>query len=233
MIDWLFRWLSPHICEGCGEIGETLCKRCNFHILEYKWQKCINCMRQMTTAELTKRSNMCHGCDQVLPFQKVFVVGERTKTLKKLVGNYKYFSRRESAKTMARLLDGVLPQEEMSGLVIVPLPTIPKHIRERGFDHMKLVARQLSRQRNMQCDLNLLRRTDNVSQHSANLRQRQKQAAEAFAISPRRPTPQQVLLIDDIYTTGATTIAAAKLLKQHGVKKIWLGIVARQTDKSK
>jgi ComF family protein len=159
----------------------------------------------------------------------VFVVGERTRTLRKLVGNYKYFSRRESAVATAQLLNDVLP-EISPELTIVPLPTIPKHIRERGFDHMKLVARKLSHRRGLKCDLNLLCRTDNVSQHTANLQQRQKQAAQAFSVNPHRPMPKLILLVDDIYTTGATTMAAAKLLKKHGAREVWLGIVARQTD---
>jgi ComF family protein len=163
----------------------------------------------------------------------VFVVGERTKTLKRLVGNYKYFSRRESAGAMAGLLSDTLPDELPKNLVIVPLPTIPGHVRERGFDHMKLVARQLSRLRGLSCDLGLLCRTDNVSQHSASSRQRQKQAAQAFRINSHRPISARILLIDDIYTTGATTIMAAKLLKKHGAKEIWLGIVARQIDTNK
>jgi ComF family protein len=231
MIDWLLRWISPHICEDCGEVGTTLCKRCNFDILQSKWQKCVNCGCQMTTTELAKSGNMCRNCSGTLPFQRVFIVGERTKTLKKLVGNYKYFSRRESAKAMAKLLNDILPKKLPTDLTIVPIPTIPEHIRERGFDHMKLAARQLARQRGLECCPNLLCRTDNVSQHSAGLRQRQKQAVRAFSVNPRYVMPHYILLIDDIYTTGATTTAVAKLLKKHGAKEIWLGIVARQVNR--
>jgi ComF family protein len=233
MIDWALQWFSPHMCEGCGEVGKTLCKRCSFYIIGQKWTKCIRCDRQMTTSELAKRGNMCSDCISALPFYRVFVVGERAKILKKLVGNYKYFSRRESAKAIAELLDNVLPGENLQDLVIVPLPTIAKHIRERGFDHMKLVARQLSHSRSLKCDLNLLVRMDNVSQHSANFRQRQKQAAVAFGINLRHLMPKRILLIDDIYTSGATTVAAAELLKKHGAEEIWLGVVARHVDQKK
>jgi competence protein ComFC len=93
---------------------------------------------------------------------------------------------------------------------------------------MKLVARQLSRLRKMPCNTRLLFRTDNLSQHSANLRQRQQQAGLAFRVKGNQSLPERVLLIDDIYTTGATTAAAAKLLKKHGAKEIWLAVVARQ-----
>jgi len=183
----------------------------------------------MTTAGLAKYGNLCSDCKRELPFAGTFVVGERTKILKKLVGNYKYFSRRESARTIAELLGGVLP-ETLTEVVIVPLPTIPAHIRERGFDHMKLVARHLARQKKLSHAPNLLLRTDNVSQHVANFQQRQKQATQAFAVDLGQATPARILLIDDIYTTGATVSAAAKLLKQHGAKEIWLGVVARQIE---
>jgi ComF family protein len=185
----------------------------------------------MTTAELGKKGNLCGNCVRQLPFKKVFVVGERKKALRRLVGNYKYFSRRASAAALAQLLDGTLPTILPDDMTIIPLPTIPKHIRERGFDHTKLVVKDLARRRGMMADLRLLRRADNTSQHSAGQQLRRAQAARAFRLDLQRPVPRRVLLIDDIYTTGETTMAAARLLKKHGAKEVWLGVVARQTDK--
>jgi len=232
MIDWILGWVSPHICEGCSETGKTLCERCKINILQQKWEKCVRCECEVTFSELAKYGNVCCGCAKELPFHKVFVVGKRTAILKKLVGNYKYFSRRESAVAIADLMDSVLPKKLPDDFVVVSIPTIPKHIRERGFDHMKLVVRQLSRKRNLQCNLNLLLRNDNISQHTANLKQRQKQAQQAFSVNPRCSIPSKILLIDDIYTTGATLIATTELLQKYGVKKIWIGVVARQTKSS-
>ncbi|MCL1876630.1 hypothetical protein FWF74_01135 [Candidatus Saccharibacteria bacterium] len=149
--------------------------------------------------------------------------------MKRLVGDHKYFSERASAQPIAELLVATLPNDLPPGMVIVPLPTIPKHIRERGFDHTKLIARKLSRIRKIPINTSALRRTDNVSQHSATFQKRRQQAEKAFLINPNLKSTS-FLLIDDIYTTGATTIAAAKLLLQSGAKKVWLGIVARQTS---
>ena len=180
----------------------------------------------------SSRGNLCPGCARRLPFTKVFVVGERVGALKKLVGDHKYFSERESARPIAELLSAVLPDDLPSDMVIVPLPTIPKHIRQRGFDHTKLAARRLSRIRKIPMDTGILRRTNNISQHSATSAERRTQAEKSFRVNPRAKISPKILLVDDIYTTGATTTAAAKLLSDHGATEIWLAVVARQVKDS-
>ena len=230
MIDELMQVFAPHICEGCGRVGKPLCARCINYIIDQKWTLCVNCNQQMTTTELAKSGNLCRDCCKKLPFKKVFVVGERSGLLQSLVGNYKYFSRRESAKPIAKLVFSSLPSELPPDLTVVPLPTIPKHIRQRGFDHMKLVARELARLTELPKSTSLLKRVNNLSQHGANLKQRKLQAEQAFRTNLSTKMPERVLLIDDIYTTGNTTKAAAKMLKSIGVKEIWLAIVARHNS---
>lgn len=226
MIDTLIGLVAPHICESCGAAGDVLCKRCFFDILSTKWTKCVGCEIQLTTPIIAKNGNMCQGCRKKLPFCKVFVVGKRAGALKPLVGNYKYFSKRGGAKTIAKLLAKRISGKDISDLTVVPLPTIPKHVRQRGFDHMKWVAKKLARV--LKCGYRpLLVRTDNTSQHGVGKTERQRQAASTFRLNDLRHIPQKVLLIDDIYTTGATVKAAAKLLKSAGVKEVWLGIIAR------
>jgi competence protein ComFC len=170
---------------------------------------------------------MCSECSCTLPFRHVTVVGERKKLLKRLVGNFKYFSQRESAKHISHLLGASLPDNLPKDISIVPIPTAPKHIRERGFDHMKLVAKHLAKdldRKTMFC----LKRLNNDSQHNVSASKRREQAELSFAFDKRKTPPKTVILVDDIYTTGATVGAAAKILKDNGVKEVWLAIFARQ-----
>lgn len=229
MIDSMLSLVAPHICVGCGAASGMLCECCFFDIISNKWCKCIACNQQMTTTVFVKNGNMCHECNKNLPFDKVFIVGARSGSLQKLVGDYKYFSHYEGAKQIASLLNQILPEDLPSDLVIVPLTTIPKHVRQRGFDHMKLAAKNLAKIRKLRV-CSILRRTNNLSQHVASGSQRRENAKSAFYISQSAAVPKIILLIDDIYTTGATTQAAAKLLKERGANQIWLAVAARQIE---
>ncbi|MDR2524312.1 MAG: hypothetical protein LBC95_02090 [Candidatus Nomurabacteria bacterium] len=183
-------------------------------------------MKCLVCGEVTKRG-LCRNCRLGVPFERAFVVGERRGALKRLVGDFKYNSERGNALVIARLLDAVLPVLP-TGIVIVPIPTIAPHIRRRGFGHTELVAHHLAKSRHIPCDNRLLLRADNSVQHGLKARERQRQARTTFRLNPRRAVPPEILLLDDIYTTGATMIAAAKLLKKHGAKTINVAIVARQ-----
>ena len=226
MIDKLLGIVSPHICKGCKEKGNTLCDSCIFNIIDDSYQKCIAC------GGLAKTGNLCQKCHSKMPFDRAFVVGERRDELKRLVGDFKYNSERAGAISVAKLLDGVLPALP-HGTVIVPIPTIAPHIRQRGFGHMELVARKLARIRKMSYDSRLLIRIDNSVQHGLTLREREKRAAKTFGVNRHRSAPSEVLLIDDIYTSGHTMIAATKLLKKAGVKTVNVAIVAKQVGKDK
>ncbi len=226
MIDSMIDWFAPHICEGCGVVGSPLCDRCNNNILAHSWMYCIRCLDPLDRISRHNHGAMCPRCRRHTPFDNVFVVGERAGVLEQLVGNFKYFSRRSSAKTIATLLSSVLPDDMPEGMTIVFVPSSPKHIRERGFDHMKLVAEQLAKKHQLTVQP-IIKRLSNRAQHSANHAERLKQARLAFDLK-NISAPKQVLLIDDIYTTGATVQTVAELLRQAGVKKLWLAIVARQ-----
>ncbi|MFZ2560606.1 MAG: hypothetical protein WAW91_03190 [Candidatus Nanoperiomorbaceae bacterium] len=228
-LDINLRAIAPHICKGCGCLGDTLCDSCFFDIIENKYEQCVSCGRQLSPSELAHLGNLCSRCGHTLPFSQVFVVGERRDVLLKLVGDFKYNSERESAKMLAKLLDVTIPPLAKDVLVSYITTSAP-HIRSRGFDHMALVARRFAKLRGL-TSIKLLGRQISDSQHDKNARERQILADKMFYLTqPHFGLPKRVLLIDDIWTTGATTTAATKLFKTAGVTNVQLAIVARQTE---
>jgi ComF family protein len=221
LFDRILGLLAPHDCKGCGRAGTGLCSGCQVDITESPYGKCLGC------GTITTDNNICRGCRAKLPFDRAYVIGERRGTLKRLVGDFKFNSERGQARVIADLLDAVLPILP-DGTVIIPIPTIAPHVRQRGFGHTELVARLLAGQRHMRYDSHLLLRATNTVQHGLRAAQRRKQAAKAFTVNGHRTVPAEILLLDDIYTTGATATAAARLLKKAGVKTVNLAIVARQ-----
>ena len=226
MMDTLVGRFAPHICESCGATGSTLCNCCNKDILAKLWIHCIACLQPIDPKYRRLNGAICASCRRRLPFRRVFVVGERSGVLQRLVGNFKYLSRRDSARSIANLLASALPDDVPDDMNIVFVPTSPKHIRERGFDHMKLVAQALAKERHLLVQ-SIIKRINNQAQHSANRAKRLEQTRSAFELE-NRSVPERILLIDDIYTTGTTVQTIAKLLRQAGAKEVWLAIVARQ-----
>lgn len=153
------------------------------------------------------------------------MVGERSGVLKRLVGNYKYESTREAAGVLAQLLDervAVLPVDT----VVTAVPTINRHIRQRGFDHAATLAQEFAELRKLTY-APLLKRTRQTLQHQLDRTARIGAARESFGLRDAG-TKTPVMLIDDIITTGATLEACSRLLREAGATQIFVGVIARQ-----
>ena len=225
MFDRLLAIIAPHHCSGCGKIGQILCQKCKNYITNRPYTACVVCHAPSGVVNLCSRHR--------LPYRNAWCVAERTDTVQKLIDQLKFERKRATYSVLAELLDERLP-ELPRDTHIVPIPTAPRNIRRRGYDHMLLIARALARCRNMPVTPLLVRR-NNVTQHFApDAKARRQQAKEFFALSRRFVVDPKAnyLLIDDIFTSGATLGEAAKLLRQAGAKQIDIAIIARQRDKT-
>ena len=131
-----------------------------------------------------------------------------------------------SAWDLADLLHRTLPSLPSSA-VFVPIPTTSAHIRERGYDHTLLVARQLGHLRRLPV-MQVLRRRNSLIQHRAPRRERLLQATTAFRVDGYINPKAIYILIDDVITTGSTITQAALLLKTAGAQTIWVAVTSRQ-----
>jgi ComF family protein len=179
---------------------------------------CIVCNRPTGLMWLC---NTCHA-----PYERVWVVGERDGILQRLVGLYKFERTQSAYKVLGDLLLETLP-DLPANTIIVPVPTVSNHIRERGYDHMLLIARYIAKARGLSCE-QLVNRKTNTKQRQATAKQRDTQAKQAFAVRGEINQDRSYLLIDDVVTTGATIKYASRALRDAGAKHVWLAIIARQ-----
>lgn len=170
---------------------------------------------------------MCDSCKVSLSVDRVWCGGLRDGKLKALGDAYKFHSRREAAQSLAEIVDHVLPILP-DDFTVVAIPTTSKMIRLRGFDHTRLVVRQLAHMRGMKT-AEPLARTSNETLHFLGKAERKRLADKMFSICPGT-VPRKVLLVDDILTTGTTLSAAARLLRSAGVEEIYAVVIARQPD---
>ena len=219
MIETLLQHLAPHYCCGCLKIGSLLCDVCKYDIISETFNICIGCGKPVLN-----NHGVCGLCR--LPYQRAWCVGPRYDSLQHLINQFKFSNAKAAHKPLASLLHDRLPVLPKN-TIIVPVPTIASHIRQRGFDHTSLIARRLAALRGLTVATPLTRATKTV-QHSANRQQRITQAKVAFECSKAVSDEPIYLLIDDVATTGSTLRYAAKTLRQHGAKTVWVAVLSYQ-----
>ncbi|MEO1400204.1 MAG: ComF family protein [Cyanobacteria bacterium J06635_1] len=124
-------------------------------------------------------------------------------------------------------------QRQVQGrqIVVVPIPLHPERLSQRGYNQAELIAQGFCRLTGLPClGRGLLRVRATEAQHQFGLTTRQSNLRSAFRLGPDWTLDRMssaVLLIDDIYTTGATAQAAATELQQSGLKVLGMATVAR------
>ncbi|MBR3169284.1 ComF family protein [Candidatus Saccharibacteria bacterium] len=211
-------FIAPHSCRGCGRLGDVLCDRCKKNLLARRSNLCPNCKKLNPTGS-------CPNCPDLPP---IYVIDQRSELIGSLIHDFKYHSIRALALPLAELLHQILPPIK-GEVTIVPLPTIDSHVRTRGFDHTLLLAKKLSYFRGKNYRVNkLLVRVHNSVQVGSDRKSRLMQAANAYELNPHHQVNSNstYLIIDDVWTTGASIRAATQKLQKAGAKKIIVALLA-------
>ena len=193
----------PCYCKGCGKIGTPFCGRCYFY---------------------NRKENPGFFTSVDKEFQMIFACGFREKILSEMILEYKYHSRQYFSKVFAQYLYDTIfeffPEMLTEKVVIVPLPTIQKHIRSRGFDHILRIARDFAEISGFLMSAILLRNKSGVQVGSTE-EMRLKQAEEAYMVDSRVDFREEshFLLLDDVWTTGASLRAARKVLEEELLRR--------------
>ena len=212
-----FTLIAPHYCCSCGEIGALLCEYCKYNIESESLEQCIVCERLVSGNEA-----LCKDCD--VPYAHAWCVGKKSDELERLITAYKFSRAKAAYRSLAQLLAQTVPALPPD-TIVTAVPTVAAHIRERGYDHAELIARQFAQLGGYEYRRTLKRLTT-ARQRGATRREREAQAKVAFG--PVAPLTGTYLLVDDVLTTGATLKYAAGALLAAGAKEVWVGVIARQ-----
>ncbi|MBW3568757.1 hypothetical protein KY385_01355 [Candidatus Parcubacteria bacterium] len=147
-------------------------------------------------------------------------------TAKELLHRLKFERTSSAAEPIAAAIDNILP-DLPPGTLVVYVPTANSRVRIRGYDQAKLIAQKVAKRRNWPYQT-LLMRKGSSRQVGSGRQDRFKQIESALLpVKQGNIKSANILMIDDVTTTGATLEAAAKILKSAGAQTIDAAVFAQ------
>lgn len=150
--------------------------------------------------------------------------------MRQSIHQLKYRNLRALAQPLAKLLHDYLVTNPVPGEILVPVPLHQKRLKERGYNQSRLLAQELGRLIKLPVvDDCLIRQRHAFPQTRAStVDERRSNVGGAFTCRDHRLRGKQVLLIDDVSTSGATLDACAVALKAGGATMVWGLVLARE-----
>lgn len=169
--------------------------------------------------------------DDDFAFDKAFYATDYEDVAKRCICLFKYEGRARLAQPLGMLMSDFAVENIDAGSVdlVVPVPLHPVKLRERGFNQSELLAERIARRLNKKIERNRIIRTKyTLPQTRLNKQERLKNVRGAFSVKDNKDFKgASVLLVDDVFTTGATLHECAKALKKAGAKSVTAFTLAR------
>lgn len=192
-----FHWLGKKTCRKCGKILND----------DYRHDLCYDCMEY--SHEFTKG----YTCVQYGLYERGLLM------------DYKYRGKSYIGRKLGDILYDRISLEEQSFDLIVPVPMHEKKQQQRGYNQAQLMAQRLAQRMELPCASGLLTRVrETLPMKGLGAFDRQENLRGVFAVSQKNHYEikgRQILLIDDIYTTGSTMDACSVTLKAAGAEEVF------------
>lgn len=232
-IDFLLNLLYPPKCLSCGELlwpnaRTPLCDRCHEEWNRLKLVRCKQCKHPHQECRCTSpilRDMKIAGI-HLVPYSQDSVAG---KLLLLAKDEHLPLLTEFFANELGQVLTPLRGSVDCSKLVITYLPRGRYRAAVSGVDQGRALARALGKQLGISVISVFRRRSSTAQKELATAEERLRSARRSYRLRKRLPTLEgkAVLLVDDIFTTGATMIAGAELLRTMGVDQIYCVTVAR------
>lgn len=205
MIKWLKKiidvCLFPKKCLACSLSGELLC------------QKCFRCLSIGAPENNHFKSEY---------LDRLMAAGDyRQELLREIIKNYKYGFVEDLAPYLAKMLiiywQGIINLGDNNNYLVIPLPLSRKRLAWRGFNQAETLAKIFCQEFSYRLDTSHLKRRDSLEEQAKlSEKQRINNIKGCFFWTGGRLEGKNILLIDDVATSGATMEEAAKILKTAG-----------------
>lgn len=234
--------LLPASCSLCGTLlprlsSVPICDACWAEIPALTGPACARCGDSLDNPHETDLCRAC--CLAPPPFVRAVAYGLYSGRMKDAIHALKYQRLHPAARVLGRMLAAAIAQLRAGApgeLLVIPIPLHRSRYAQRGFNQARALARaaleSLSKTHPAWCLTlapgTLMRHRATESQAGLNPRQRRINLRGAFTVSdPSAVAGKDILIVDDILTTGSTARAAAQALKRAGAHAIYVATLAR------
>ena len=225
-VDIFLAIFFPIKCLGCGKYGELLCFECGRKIDKIKTSTCPECGR------ISELGKYCPSCRRRLKTSLdgiIITAKYDTGPIKQLIAGYKYDGITGVLPILAELINEKIPLLLSKNSLIAYVPLHPKRERERGFNQSREIAKYLA----VTNDISLtdcLKKVKNTPHQVGLSRAARRKNVKNVFVCLDKGDPikgRNIILIDDVATTGSTLQECAKELKKAGAKKVHAFVIAR------
>lgn len=235
VVSYILKLIFPERCIFCGHPTKlysenpNVCEECSGRVHLLFFEKCIQC-----GADLQNHSNpYCPACHRMHFICTDGVSAFRYRDIKKTIFHFKYSGYRTDGPLLAKYMADCLLQGKCSGILnadtIVPVPISAKKEKKRGFNQTAVLAEVLSSELGIACCPDMLERVKNtVPQSRLTGLERKYNVMNVFKLNDRYEIQNKnILLVDDIFTTGSTIEECARILMLAGADKVYFVTLAR------
>jgi len=215
----------PRRCVGCGKGGSFLCSECLGKLPRLLPPLCPHCGRPQASGIVCpscwQRQTEIDGIRSLFRFDEV---------IRKAIHELKYRNLKAISPCLAELLADYLKANPPPGEALVGVPLHPRRLRERGYNQSSLLARELGRRIGLPVIEDCLIRVKQAQPQvrAVDVEERRRNVADAFVCHDEKVGGKQIILIDDVCTSGATLESCAAALKNKGAASVWGLTLARE-----
>lgn len=239
----LFAVIFPSDCRVCAAPLKNIsflpvCEKCLDAIRPIEGNLCAICSERTFSLQINTivfEGNICGMCRRMPPpFVCAQAYSSYDGELRELLHLLKYENVRPAANYLGELLSRAVHSLNLGAstpLVVIPVPLYRGKRRQRGFNQAELLARVAAKKLGSQFKIKtgcLIRKRETKSQTGLTRHQRRANVRGAFAVTqPSQIAGKDILLIDDVFTTGTTASECARVLLRAGANRIYVATVAR------
>ena len=232
-MEWVVEQIYPPCCPFCDTVlkkqdrANRICKKCQWKLVYIAENHCMKCGKPLTD----DTEEYCYDCSRHRHFYtQARALLSYQGPAREALYRFKCSNRREYAVFFGSEMCRVLGRwiEHCGADYLVPIPMHDRKQRERGYNQAEVLARVISQQMGIPlADKVLIKTAETLQQKELSAEERRKNLLSVFQISEQRVagtalSGKTVLLVDDIYTTGATVDAAAEVLLKAGVMHVYV-----------
>jgi len=231
MIEKFLDFIFPPRCPVCGESVSMHGQICFVCWNKFNWlgdPKCAKCGYPFPANIEHDKNMLCPTCTQksVIP-AKAGMDWMRSASVyddasRGMMLPFKHGGKLQYGVPMSRTMITMLSELPVKELTVLPVPLAYRRLWKRGYNQAALLARPIAKHLGAEIDYNSVRRTNRADMGHKNAKQRKRNIVGVFRVrSPDKIKGRRILLVDDVFTTGATFDELAKTLKKAGA--VWVG----------